>query len=133
MKRIKDVVQITGLSRRTLQYYDDRDLLQPVRSPENYRLYSDADLQKLWKILAYKEMSFTLDEIAIFLDKDEHYMSQVLEHKLAAIEQEMKNLQQTHHFVQHILHHGIPDQSIIQPTSKCLTYKDQIDYLAKQI
>ena len=58
MKKIKDVIRITGLSRRTLQYYDDLGLVKPKRTKENYRLYGKDELWKLWRLLIYKEMGF---------------------------------------------------------------------------
>ena len=64
MKKIKDVSRISGLSKRTLQYYDDIGLLPAKRTKENYRLYDDNDLKRLWKILLYKEAGFELEEIS---------------------------------------------------------------------
>ena len=67
MKKIKDVSRISGLSKRTLQYYDDIGLLPAKRSKENYRLYDDNDLKRLWEILLYKEAGFELEEINRFM------------------------------------------------------------------
>lgn len=67
MKKIKDVSRISGLSKRTLQYYDDIGLLPAKRTKENYRLYDDNDLKRLWKILLYKEAGFELEEISRLL------------------------------------------------------------------
>ena len=58
MKKIKEVIELSGLSRRTLQYYDDTGLMDNIRTAENYRLYRDEDLEQLWKIILYKEMGF---------------------------------------------------------------------------
>ena len=63
MKKTNDVSRLAGVSRRTLQYYDDEGLLPVERSSQNYRLYSDSDLERIWEILIYKEMDFKLREI----------------------------------------------------------------------
>ncbi|MFE7974392.1 MerR family transcriptional regulator [Streptomyces shenzhenensis] len=53
---------------RTLHHYDKAGLLSPSgRSHTGYRLYSDADLVRLQQILFYRELGFSLDEIAAIL------------------------------------------------------------------
>lgn len=69
MKKMKEVSALSGLSARTLQYYDERGLLTVERSAENYRLYGEEDLQRLWKILLCREMGFPLDEIRALLER----------------------------------------------------------------
>ncbi|WP_238881738.1 MerR family transcriptional regulator [Clostridium sp. YIM B02551] len=62
---IKDIVQITGVTARTLHYYDEIDLLKPTRLLDNgYRAYSREDLEKLQTILFFREMDLPLKEIA---------------------------------------------------------------------
>ena len=48
MKKTNDVSRLAGVSRRTLQYYDDEGLLPVERSSQNYRLYSEADLEQIY-------------------------------------------------------------------------------------
>lgn len=47
MKRVEEVCLLSGVSRRTLQYYDDEGILPVKRSEENYRLYDEAALERL--------------------------------------------------------------------------------------
>ena len=63
MSKISEVSKRTGLSKRTLQYYDDEGLLHVPRSPDNYRMYDGETMQEIWEILVYKEMGFKLSEI----------------------------------------------------------------------
>lgn len=49
---VKDVAYITGITPRTLHYYDKINLLRPSRKLENgYRVYDRKDLEKLQMIL----------------------------------------------------------------------------------
>ena len=65
---VKDIVQITGITARTLHYYDRIDLFKPTHLTEKgYRLYDRSSLEKLQTILILKEMDFSLKEIADFL------------------------------------------------------------------
>ncbi len=72
MKTISQVAELTGISTRTLQYYDEIGLLKPSElTPSGYRLYSDEVLQKLQQILFFKELDFKLKEINEILQKPE--------------------------------------------------------------
>jgi DNA-binding transcriptional MerR regulator len=59
----------TGVTVRTLHHYDRIGLLPPgERTPAGYRNYTEADLMRLQRILAYRELGFALDDIAALLD-----------------------------------------------------------------
>lgn len=64
-KKIEEVSKLSGVSKRTLQYYDDEGILPVKRSKNNYRLYDDETMERLWKTLWYKEMGFDLREIKL--------------------------------------------------------------------
>ena len=72
MRTISQVAELTGISIRTLQYYDEIGLLKPsALTQSNYRLYDDDALQKLQQILFFKELGFQLKEISrIFQQPD---------------------------------------------------------------
>lgn len=62
--KVKEVSQLTGISVRTLHYYDDIDLLTPDHTTEaGYRLYSDDNLATLQQILFFRELDFPLKKI----------------------------------------------------------------------
>ena len=70
MRTISQVAELTGISTRTLQYYDEIGLLKPSELTESgYRLYDDEVLQKLQQILFFKEQGFKLKEIKEILQK----------------------------------------------------------------
>lgn len=59
MKSISQVARLTGISIRTLQYYDEIGLLKPSElTASGYRLYNDEALQTLQQILFFKELDF---------------------------------------------------------------------------
>src|SRR5262245_31499382 len=58
------VARLAGVSVRTLHHYDEIGLLTPSgRSDAGYRRYVDADLDRLQRILFYRELGFGLDDI----------------------------------------------------------------------
>ena len=68
---IGELARASGLTVRTLHHYDEIGLLVPsARSDAGYRLYSDADVRRLYRILALREMGFPLEEIAATLVRE---------------------------------------------------------------
>jgi DNA-binding transcriptional MerR regulator len=69
--RIGEVAKATGVTVRALHHYDEIGLLVPSeRSASGYRLYSDADVARLYRIRALSAMGFTLAEIGDELLRD---------------------------------------------------------------
>ena len=68
--RINEVVKITGVSARTLQYYDEIGLLIPQKLDNGYRDYTEENLEKLQKILFYRFLKFKLNDIKELLEDD---------------------------------------------------------------
>lgn len=68
MMTVKEVSRLTGISIRTLQYYDKLGLLPAMRTGSGYRLYDDAALERLQQILLFRELEFPLRDIRTILD-----------------------------------------------------------------
>jgi DNA-binding transcriptional MerR regulator len=63
------VSRLAGVTVRTLHHYDEIGLLRPSeRTASGYRLYAPADLDRLQRVLCYRELGFGLDEITAILD-----------------------------------------------------------------
>ncbi|MFF8592006.1 MerR family transcriptional regulator [Streptomyces sp. NPDC015220] len=66
---VGQVAGFAGVTVRALHHYDDIGLLVPgERSRAGHRRYSDADLDRLQRILFYRELGFPLEEVAALLD-----------------------------------------------------------------
>ncbi len=64
MMTVNEVSKLTGVSIRTLQYYDKIGLLHPTEHTESgYRLYDDTALETLQQILLFRELEFPLKDI----------------------------------------------------------------------
>src|SRR3569623_379879 len=71
MRRIGEVAAATGLTVRTLHHYDEIGLLAPSgRTEAGYRLYSDGDVRRLYRIVALRRLGLALGEIAPLLEGD---------------------------------------------------------------
>ena len=102
LKKIEEVSKLSGISKRALQYYDDEGLLRAKRSKENYRLYDENDMKKLWEILWYKEMGFQLREIKEIFAVPKKERSIYLEHRMKEIEGKIQNLEVQRKWVQYV-------------------------------
>ncbi|KOR24811.1 MerR family transcriptional regulator [Clostridium sp. L74] len=71
MRTVKQVSDLTGISVRTLHYYDEIGLLKPSQITESgYRLYDNESLKILQQILFFKELDIPLKEIKEIMDSD---------------------------------------------------------------
>ena len=72
--QIKDFAEFTGVSVRTLHYYDEIGLLRPafVDRATGYRFYDENSLLRMQEILFYRELDFSLKSIGEILSSP-HY------------------------------------------------------------
>jgi DNA-binding transcriptional MerR regulator len=62
--RVGELAKATGLSVRSLHHYDAIGLLQPTRrSSAGHRLYSEADVRRLHRVLALRGFGLSLTEV----------------------------------------------------------------------
>lgn len=90
---VKQVAAISGVSVRTLHFYDETGLLKPARYGANrYRYYEEAQLLMLQQILFYRELGFELKEIQQILGRADFEKVTALESHREILE---KNLART--------------------------------------
>lgn len=93
MKTIKEVSAITGLSIRTLRYYDEIGLLKPTKLTEaGYRLYDSRALEKLQEILFFRELEIPLGDIKKILDNPSLDKEQILLAQKSMLEKKRNRL-----------------------------------------
>lgn len=78
---IKEFAKLTGVSVRTLHYYDEIGLLKPafVDPNNNYRFYDEKNLERMQEILFYRELDFSLKSIIEILSSPNYNKEQALE------------------------------------------------------
>ncbi len=80
MKTVKEVSKLTGISVRTLHYYDEIGLLKPTRKSEaGYRLYDDKAMETLQQILFFREFDIPLKEIKAVMENPSLDRSRILQ------------------------------------------------------
>ncbi|MEL7056364.1 MAG: MerR family transcriptional regulator [Pseudomonadota bacterium] len=95
--KVKDVARLSGVSIRTLHYYDEIGLLTPKnRTSAGYRLYDENDLLRLQQILIGRSLGLALEEIRKSLDEDGFNYARALQKQRALL---VQRLGQTHKMI----------------------------------
>lgn len=93
MKTVKEISRLTGVSVRTLHYYDEINLLKPTETTDaGYRLYDDTAFERLHSILLFRELKFPLREIKAILDSDEFDKESALKEQIKLLEMQKNRL-----------------------------------------
>lgn len=94
MLSVKDVSKLTGISVRTLHYYDEINLLKPSVVKENgYRQYDSESLERLRQILLYRELEFSLKDIKKILDSPNYDSKSALEQQIELLTLKKEHLE----------------------------------------
>ena len=94
MMTVQEVSRQTGVSVRTLHYYDQIGLLPPRQVTEaGYRLYDEASLERLQHILLYKELQFPLKDIKTILDSPDFDRNRALEQQIELLRLRKEHLE----------------------------------------
>ena len=80
MKTVKEIAKLTGISVRTLHYYDEISLLNPTQKSEaGYRLYDEKALETLQQILFFREFDIPLKDIKTVIQNPSFDRNQILQ------------------------------------------------------
>lgn len=83
MMTVKEVSDLTGVSIRTLHYYDQIGLLHPSEVTDaGYRKYNESELARLQQILLFRELEFSLKDIRIILASPDFDQKKALEQQI---------------------------------------------------
>ena len=108
MMTVNEVSKLSGVSIRTLHYYDNIGLLHPTEVTEaGYRLYDDAALERLQQILLFRELEFPLKEIREILDAPNFDRSKALEQQIELLTLKKEHLENLINFARGIKWLGV--------------------------
>ena len=94
MMTVHEVSRLTGVSIRTLQYYDKIGLLHPAEYTEaGYRLYDDTAMETLQQILLFRELEFPLKDIRQIISSPSFDRSKALEQQIELLQLKKEHLE----------------------------------------
>lgn len=113
MLTVSALARRCGVSRSTVLYYESIGLLPGAgRTDANYRVYGDAQLQRLRQIRAYRDAGLEIEDVRALLDGRPGEAAQVLSRRLMAIDAEIARLREHQRAIAHLL----PNTGAIQET-----------------
>ena len=90
---VSKLAKLSGVSARTLRYYDQIDLLKPSRiNSSGYRIYGQSKVDLLQQILFYRELEMPLEEIKSILQSDNFDIHEALESHLVHLSNQRNRL-----------------------------------------
>ena len=90
-RRVGQLAEAAGLTVRTLHYYEEIGLLRPSeRTPAGHRLYSDADVERLYRISLLCRLGLRLDDVARALDDPSWSLRSALEEHLRELDRRLE-------------------------------------------
>lgn len=93
--KISEVMEVTSLTRKAVNYYEEEGLIKPaVNSENNYREYSKGDVDRLVQISVLRQFDVPVREIKEIIQKPEE-LRKVLEQHLTRMEDEVKRLEKS--------------------------------------
>ena len=99
MMTVHEVSKLAGVSIRTLQYYDKIGLLHPTGYTDaGYRLYDDADLERLQHILLFRELEFPLKDIKAIINSPDFDRSKALEQQIELLRLKKEHIENLMNF-----------------------------------
>lgn len=108
MMTVNEVSKLTGVSIRTLQYYDKIGLLAPAGYTQaGYRLYDDTALGKLQQILLFRELEFPLKDIKEIISRPDFDRNKALEQQIELLTLKKEHLENLIHFARGIQFVGV--------------------------
>lgn len=95
--KVGQLAKQTGLTVRTLHYYEEVGLLVPARRTEaGHRLYGADEVVRLQKVMLLRQLGFSLEDIRAGLDQPGFSLAHAVALRLARLEEEMALQQQLH-------------------------------------
>ena len=77
----KEIQEKTGLTRKAIEYYEEKCLIKPLKLENGYRNYSEEDLENLNKISLFRKIGLSISEIEECLSSEASSLSSILRRK----------------------------------------------------
>ena len=106
---IGDVARLSGLPAKTIRYYEEIDLVAPLRSENGYRSFRESDLHKLAFLGRARSLGFTIEDcrnlLQLYADKGRASsdVKQIAKGHLSRIDNKLEELTQMRETLSHLI------------------------------
>ncbi len=135
--RIGELAAATGLTVRALRHYDEVGVLVPAqRTAAGYRLYGQADVRRLYRIVALRRLGLALEEVARLLDGGGPDLAETVCRQLRVVERQLaesRRLRDRLKAIQGAIERdGVPSMNQLIETMEAMTMHEKY-YTAEQL
>lgn len=110
MITIKKAAEITGLTPKSIRYYEGIGLIHPGnRTGSGYRQYSEDDINRLTQIRYYRDLKFSLEEIASLINASQQDIETALVRQLRILSERLDE----YHYAQSIIYSALHNRNRI--------------------
>lgn len=101
--KVGELAKLTGLTIRTLRYYDKISLFGPsTHSESGHRLYTASDIRLLQQILSLKELGLSLDEIRSIISGEDDRLAEIVALQIARLKEKITAEQKLLRELEHV-------------------------------
>ncbi|MBP2002278.1 DNA-binding transcriptional MerR regulator [Paenibacillus shirakamiensis] len=101
--KVGELAKLTGLTVRTLHYYDQLGLLSPSgQTDAGHRLYNEMNVSRLHQIISLKELGLSLEEIQLALSSEQFSPLEIIGLQIHQIQEQIRQQQQLLEKLRHI-------------------------------
>lgn len=133
-KQIGEVARELGINPKTIRYYEEIGLIpEPERNQSGFRVYSQAEIDRLAFILRARALDFSLDDISEILALREQgeapclYVTELVQQRMAEIDAKISALNQLRHELEDIqqVAQALPEENILNKDCICHLIENQ--------
>ncbi|TYQ15865.1 UNVERIFIED_CONTAM: DNA-binding transcriptional MerR regulator [Acetivibrio alkalicellulosi] len=129
--KISEVIKLTGLTRKSILYYEEQQLINPsINNNNNYRDYSQKDIDRLIKISILRQMDVPVNQIKDILENP-YKMKVILESHLNKLQQSIEKIERTAGILKTCLSDFDSSSNTSKLTNQLLLLKDCLQMDAK--
>ncbi len=132
---VHEFAELAGVTVKALHHYDRLGLLKPTRTDAGYRMYANADLERLEQILALKFLGFPLKQVRTILERTSLELAEALRWQRKAIEDTQAHLGralQAIRAAEHAVDSGQPvDPAILKRIIEVINVQQDIELMKR--
>lgn len=108
---IKEVEQLTSMTRANIRFYENEGLISPERKENGYRTYSESDVLSLQKIRLLRAMDISIEEIKL-LQMGKYSLEEILRRQITVLEDQRAQLELARSVARQMLDRGESFQTL---------------------
>jgi MerR family transcriptional regulator, repressor of the yfmOP operon len=126
--QIDEVAKLTGITKRTIRYYEDLELLKPARSDSSYRLYTEDDIETINEVKNLRiKLGMNLSQIKRFIG-----LKKMVSDILEVGERDISKIKETEDRIKELMEYIDEREEVLKRIkNNCNNYLDRLDKAAQ--